>query len=81
MSDAAWTAGILARSIRSLRLRRGFTQAHLATLIGTTQAGIARLEDPAYRGWSFKTLVKLAYALRARLRVRFIVKRDRGDAR
>ncbi len=79
--DAAWSARILAEGIRDLRIRRGYTQAGLARAMGTEQSAVARWEDPAYRGWSFKTLFKLAWALRARVRVRFIPKELRGDHR
>ena len=57
----------LADQIAELRERRGWTQADLARKVGTTQPGIARLENPNYRNYSLKTLEKVARALGARL--------------
>ena len=59
----------LAHRIAQLREKRGLTQAELARRVGTTQAGISRLENPNYRNYSLKTLEKVAMALGARLRV------------
>lgn len=57
----------LAEQIAALREKQGWTQAELARKIGTTQSGIARLENPNYRNYSFSTLEKVAAALKARL--------------
>ena len=57
----------LADQIAELREKRGWTQADLARKVGTTQSGIARLENPDYRNYSLKTLEKVAQALGARL--------------
>lgn len=57
----------LAEQIAVLRERQGWTQAELARRVGTTQSGIARLENPNYRNYSFATLEKVAAALKARL--------------
>ena len=65
----------LSHRIAELRERRGLTQAELARKIGTTQAGISRLENPNYRNYSLLTLEKVASALHARLKV------DLEDAR
>jgi DNA-binding XRE family transcriptional regulator len=78
MSDASWSATILANSIKRVRRLRGYTQAQLAEMIGTTQADVSRMEDPTYRGWSCRSLIKVAVALRARLRVQFIPKEERA---
>ena len=59
----------LAHRIAELREKCGFTQAELARRVGTTQAGISRLENPNYRKYSLQTLEKVANALGARLRV------------
>jgi transcriptional regulator with XRE-family HTH domain len=75
MIEPRWVAASareLAHGIRDLRIRRGLTQYGLAKAIGTHQSAISRYEDPAYRGWSFKVLLKIAWALRARLRVKFL---------
>jgi ribosome-binding protein aMBF1 (putative translation factor) len=57
----------LADQIAELREKRGWTQADLARKVGTTQSGIARLENPNYRNYSLKTLEKVAQALGAKL--------------
>jgi ribosome-binding protein aMBF1 (putative translation factor) len=57
----------LAEQIVTLREKQGWTQAELARKVGTTQSGIARLENPNYRNYSFATLEKVAAALKARL--------------
>ena len=59
----------LAYRIAELREKRGLTQSELARKVGTTQAGISRLENPNYRNYSLKTLEKVANALGARLKV------------
>jgi ribosome-binding protein aMBF1 (putative translation factor) len=59
----------LAQRIADLREKQGLTQAALAAKVGTTQAGISRLENPNYRNYSLKTLEKVAVALGARLKV------------
>jgi DNA-binding XRE family transcriptional regulator len=59
----------LAYRITELREKCGLTQAQLAAKVGTTQAGISRLENPNYRNYSLTTLEKVAAALGARLRV------------
>ena len=61
----------LASQIRVLREQRGLSQAELAEIIGTKQAGISRLESADYSGWSKRTLKKLAEAFDLRLRVSF----------
>lgn len=57
----------LADQIAALREKNGWTQAELARKVGTTQSGIARLENPNYRNYSLKILEKVAIALKARL--------------
>ena len=59
----------LAHRIVELREKCGLTQAQLADKVGTTQAGISRLENPNYRNYSLTTLEKVAAALGARLKV------------
>ena len=59
----------LAHRIAALREKCGLSQAELARRVGTTQAGISRLENPNYRNYSLKTLEKVAIALGARLKV------------
>lgn len=57
----------LADQIVALREKHGWTQADLAHRVGTTQSGIARLENPNYHNYSLKTLERVARALGARL--------------
>jgi DNA-binding XRE family transcriptional regulator len=57
----------LADQIATLREKHGWTQAELARKVGTTQSGIASLENPNYRNYSLKLLEKVAIALKARL--------------
>jgi len=57
----------LAEQIAALRQKHGWTQADLAHKVGTTQSGIARLENPNYRNYSLKMLEKVAAVLSARL--------------
>jgi DNA-binding XRE family transcriptional regulator len=61
----------LSHRITALREKRGLTQAELARRVGTTQAGISRLENANYRNYSLATLGKVAAALGARLKVDF----------
>jgi ribosome-binding protein aMBF1 (putative translation factor) len=53
----------------ALREAAGLTQAGLAKLIGVTQSVIARFETVPARNLELKTLVKLATALGARLKI------------
>jgi plasmid maintenance system antidote protein VapI len=60
-----WAAGTFypgQKSIRTLRLNKGLSQAKLAALIGSTQAHIARVENGA-TDVQISTLVRLAKAL------------------
>lgn len=57
----------LAEQIAALREKQGWTQAELARRVGTTQSGIARLENPNYRNYSLQMLEKVATVLKARL--------------
>jgi transcriptional regulator with XRE-family HTH domain len=50
----------LALQIRVLRQERGWTQAHLAKLLGTSQNAVYRLESPQYGKYSITTLKRLA---------------------
>lgn len=55
----------VANSLQLARIRRGFSQAKLASLVGMQQAAIARLENPGYSVKYLKTLEKIARALKA----------------
>ncbi len=62
----------LAFQIRATRDERGWTQAQLASLIGSRQSAISKLEDPDYGRPSLTTLKKLASAFDVALVVRFV---------
>jgi len=61
----------IAISIRGLREQRKKRQIDLANESGMKQSAISRIEQAGYCGWSLKTLLKVANALDARLRVTF----------
>lgn len=62
----------VAGQIRSLRLMRGLkTQAEFAKKLGMQQSAVSRLEMADYSGWTFKTLLRIALKLKARLRISF----------
>lgn len=61
----------LASQLRYLREFRGMRQSDLADATGTKQSAISRLERGADSGWSFSTMLKLAEALDARVKVTF----------
>jgi len=50
----------LALQIRAMRQERGWSQAHLAKLLGTSQNAVYRLESPQYGKYSITTLRRLA---------------------
>ena len=50
----------LALQIRAMRQERGWSQAHLAELLGTSQNAVYRLESPQYGKASITTLKRLA---------------------
>lgn len=58
------------------RKEKGFTQAELAKLAGTSQSAISRLEKGDYLGYTFKTLTKIANALDAKLDIKFQPKQE-----
>lgn len=62
----------IANQIAALRAQRRLSQAELARRVGTKQEGIARMERNDYRGYTMKTLAKVAAALSARLEVRLV---------
>jgi len=61
----------VATQIKVIREQRKMTQAELASAIGTTQAGISRIENVNYSSWSTRTLVKLARVFGVRLKISF----------
>jgi ribosome-binding protein aMBF1 (putative translation factor) len=63
--DVAW-------QVRLNREARDLSQKELADLVGTTQSGVARIEDPTYGKHSLAMLVKIAHAFDCALSVRFV---------
>ena len=59
----------VACAIRDLRELRGLNQAELAKRSEMKQSAISRLEDAEYSSWTYKTLLRIADALDARLRI------------
>lgn len=65
-----WAANDIASELRRLRKYRRKRQGDLAKLVNTGQSAISRIEKAAYDGWTYKTLLTIAQALRARLTIR-----------
>lgn len=62
----------LAFQIRELREQRGVTQTDLASLLGTRQSVVSRLERSGEKGLSLKTLLDVAQALDVAILVKFV---------
>ncbi len=62
----------VARKIRELREKAGFSQRKLAELVGTTASVICRLEDADYEGHSLSMLNRIASALDRRIKIDFV---------
>ena len=67
----------VAQIIYDARTKAGLSQSELATLIGSRQPVIARLEDADYEGHSLTMLRRIAAALDQRLELRFVPQRSR----
>ena len=65
------TKAEIAEQIRGLREKRDLKQADLAKLADMKQSAISRIEQSEYAGWNFKTLLRIAEALDARMQVIF----------
>jgi|SRR5665213_1515144 len=57
--------------IKTIREKQEMSQAALAEMVGTKQAGISRIESANYNGWSIALLRRLAEAFDLRLKVSF----------
>lgn len=65
----------IAQQVITLRQRKGLSQSDLATLAGTKQSGISRLEN-ALSSPSISFLERIAEALDAHLEIRFVPNED-----
>jgi transcriptional regulator with XRE-family HTH domain len=61
----------IATQIKVLREQSQLSQQDLATLLGTGQGVVSRIENVNYSKWNVSTLKKLARAFRVRLKVSF----------
>lgn len=66
----------IAYQIYDLRKKLGLTQIQLAELVHTSQSNIARIESAEHESYTFKTLEKVAKALKARLQIKIIPLED-----
>lgn len=66
-----WAQTEVASEIKQLRKARRMLQADVAKLAETGQSAISRIEKAEYDAWTFKTLIRIAEVLRARLRITF----------
>jgi transcriptional regulator with XRE-family HTH domain len=62
----------LATQLRELRELRGMSQVKFAAESGMKQSAVSRIEQSDYSGWTYKTLMRAAMTLRARLKIEFI---------
>jgi DNA-binding Xre family transcriptional regulator len=59
----------VAEQIVKMRNRRTMRQVDLAEATEMKQSAISRIEQAGYASWNFQTLLRIAEALRARLRI------------
>jgi hypothetical protein len=67
---AAHTRGVLARQMRNFRGQ--LSQADFAAKIGKQKTVVSRLENPAYSGWSLRTMLEIARKENVAVLVRFV---------
>jgi hypothetical protein len=67
---AAHTRGVLARQMRNFRGQ--LSQADYAAKIGKQKTVVSRLENPAYSGWSLRTMLEIAREENVAVLVRFV---------
>lgn len=70
--EKAGQAWDIAFQIIYLREKAKLTQKQLAELVGTKQSNIARIESADYTGYTFRTLEKVAKALKAKLEIKIL---------
>ena len=61
----------VAQQIRALRVKREMRQVDLAKVCKMKQSAVSRVEQANYSRWTFTTLLRIADALDARVRVNF----------
>ena len=66
----------LAAQIREFRQLREKSQAQFAKDCDMKQSAVSRIEQADYSGWTYKTLLRVAKALRARLKISFVLAED-----
>jgi transcriptional regulator with XRE-family HTH domain len=66
----------VAQQILELRERRQFRQKDLARAAKMKQSAISRIEKAGYSAWTYKTLLRIAEALDAQLRIVFEPQED-----
>lgn len=62
----------VAAQLRELRELRTMSQVEFAAASGMKQSAVSRIEQSDYSGWTYKTLLRAAQALRARLKIELI---------
>ena len=62
----------ISHQIRTIRERRGLTQAEFAKRAKTTQTIVSRLEDPSYGRFTLNTLIRVAETFDVALLVKFV---------
>jgi hypothetical protein len=67
---ASHTRGVLARQMRNFR--GNLSQAEFAAQIGKQKTVVSRLENPAYSGWSLRTMLEVARKENVAVLVRFV---------
>lgn len=70
--EKAGQAWDIAFQMYDIRKKAGLTQTQLAKLVGTKQSNIARIESADYTGYTWKTLEKVAKALKAKLEIKIV---------
>lgn len=62
----------IASQIKTLRTKRNLNQVQFAAKCNMKQSAVSRIEQAEYSAWNFNTLLRIADALEARLRVTFV---------
>lgn len=62
----------LATQLKELRELRGMSQVAFASESGMKQSAVSRIEQSDYSGWTYKTLLRAATTLKARLKIELI---------